>query len=277
MKLTATVLDDDLIHTLRAVQPILKKSMKQLVRAGSRLAIRKAISFTPPMSAERGPTKETQRFAEKLIAGDVKRVIATVDYAYGTIQSPAAASAFWFLIKRGGKKGRAAGLVAAQEILRDHSSNVRLRNAPIVETMDAAVHEQARVRGRVRKNQTVQQIVLRKVELNRHIKAKQANIGFLAAGWLAAAAELKVAAPAWIKRHAGRAPGAVQFLADGDLFWCEMTNKVAYGQAAQLARIVPIALSAAAGGMRAQAKAVALKAAQKAGLQTTAIAAATAL
>jgi hypothetical protein len=272
MKLTATVANETLLRTLREVQPIMRKDMKTLVRAGSRLALRKAIELTPPMSSSRGPTKETQKFAEKLVASDTRRVFASVDYAYDTIKTPAAASAFWFLIKRGGKQGRAAGREAAEKILQEHSYNVRLRMAPIVESPDTKLHDQARVRGRVPRNQTVQQIIYKTADLNRHIKAKQRNIGFLAAGWLEAATELKVnGVPAWIKRHRGKAPSAIRFEEKGDLFICHMSNKVSYSQAAQLARIIPIALNAAAGGMRAQAKAVALKAAKRAGFRTTAI------
>jgi len=274
MKLTLEAANDQLMRTLREVKPVLKKSGRDLVRSGARLAMTKAIEITPPMSAARGPTKDTQRFAERLIASDVRRVFATVDYAYGTIQSPAAASAFWFLLKTGGRKGRAAGIESAREILRDKSYNQRLRNAPIVATVNPQLHADARRRGRVPKSAHVQQIALRPTSIDRLIKQRQRNIGFLAAGWLEAVDQLKVTrVPAWIKRHKGRAPSAMRIEDNGDVFKLHMINRVGYGAAAQLARIVPIALSAAAGGMRAQAKKITLKAMQRAGFTlTTAVA-----
>jgi hypothetical protein len=77
MKLTLEMANEKLIRALRETMPAFRASMKDMVRKGARLAITKAISITPPMSSARGPTKETQRFAEKLIAGDVRRVLAT--------------------------------------------------------------------------------------------------------------------------------------------------------------------------------------------------------
>ena len=204
----------------------------------------------------------------------MRRVLATASYAYDTIKSPAAASAFWFTIKTGGKKTLAQRIASAEAIVRSESYNTRLRNAPIVQRADVSLHEGARVRGRVKKNAHVQQIAISPNEIDRHIKAKQKNIGFLAAGWLAAAENLKATKiPAWIKRHKGRAPGSVQFVETDEAFTLSMINSVSYGAAAQLARIVPIALSAAAGGIRAEAKMRLLKAAQRAGLATTVVAA----
>lgn len=274
MELEIEMANEKLLATLRETRRTFRASNKEMMRKGARLAITKAISITPPMSAARGPTKETQKFAERLIAGDVRRVLATASYAYETIKSPAAASAFWFTVKSGGKKTLSQRIASAEAIVRSESYNGRLRNAPIVQRADVSLHDKARVRGRVKRNQSVQQIAIRPTEIDRHIKAKQKNIGFLAAGWLAAAESLKATKiPAWIKRHKGRAPGAVQYYEDEDYFRIEMANAVSYGAAAQLARIIPIALSAAAGGIRAEAKMRLLKAAQRAGLATTVVAA----
>ena len=265
---------EQLLRTLHETRALFRKSLKDMIKKGARLAITKAISITPPMSSERGPTKDTQRFAEKLIAGDVRRVLATASYAYGTIQSPAATSAFWFLLKRGGKKTLGERIASAESILRSHSYNVRLRGAPIVQTADVALHDRMRVRGRIRKNQHVQQIAIRPNEIDRHIKTRQKNIGFLAAGWAAAAEYLRARIPAWIKRHRTSAPSAIEFHDEADYFAIKMKNQVSYGPAAQLQRIIPIALSAASGGIRAEAKARLLKSARRAGLTTTAIASA---
>lgn len=275
MKLTVEMANEKLLAVLRETRPAFRSSMKEMVRKGARLAVTKAISITPPMSSSRGPTKETQKFAEKLIQGDVRRVLATASYAYETIKSPAAASAFWFLLKTGGKKTLSQRIAGAESILKEHSYNLRLRDAPIVQRADVSLHDKARVRGRVKKSANVQQIAIRPNEIERHIKARQKNIGFLAAGWLAAAEQLKVPrVPAWIKRHRGKSPSAVNFVEAEGLFIIRMSNQVSYGPAAQLQRIIPIALSAASGGIRAEAKARLLKSARRAGLTTTAIASA---
>lgn len=274
MKLTIEMANEKLLAALRETRPAFRSSMKEMVRKGARLAITKAISITPPMSDKRGPTKETQRFAEKLIQGDVRRVLATASYAYETIKSPAAASAFWFLLKTGGKKTLSQRIAGAESILKEHSYNLRLRDAPIVPRADVSLHDTARVRGRVKKSAHVQQIAIRPNEIDRHIKAKQKNIGFLAAGWLDAAEELKATRiPAWIRRHKGKAPSPVRFVEAESIFIIRMSNKVSYGPAAQLARIIPIALSAAAGSIREEAKKRLLKSAQRAGLATSALAA----
>lgn len=267
MKLTFEIANARLIQTLKDVGPQLRKGNKEMVTKASRLAITKAVAITPPMSKDRGPTKETQRFAERIVQGDVRRVLATAAYAYETIQSPAAASAFWFLTHRGGAKRRVANIEAAEAIVRKHSYNVRMRDAPIVMRADVREHERARKRGRVPKGARVKQIAIRPTEINQHIRRKQKNIGLLAAGWLPAADHLKArGVPAWIKRHRGKAEGSIKIQDTQDQFIMDLINSVPWGAAAQLARILPYALNAAATGLRKEARFRMMKAAQKAGL-----------
>jgi hypothetical protein len=235
----------------------MRKNMVQLVRSGAALATRKGVELTPPMGKGRGTTKETQRFGEGLVERDIKRVFATSSYAYKTIANPAARSAFWFLMK-GKKADRVKAHQSAAAILRDHSSNTRMRNAPIVETPNTALHDQARRRGRVSKAD-VKQIVTREPELKRYIKARQAKVGFLAAGWMAAVEELKVSKiPSWIKRH-GSSSSKIVPVHSRTAFALLIVNRVKFGASAQLERIVPYALRAAREGMAAQAQRILAK------------------
>lgn len=271
MKLNIKSQAQHLIDTLRKVQPVLKKDWETLVKKGARLALQKAVDLTPPSSQGEGPTKATQRRAEAIIRGDVRRVYASVDYAYSTIPSPAAASAFWFLTHGKGKnKHSADSLKSASDVLRDNGNNTRIRNAPIVPSIDPSLAEKDRKRGRVPRNNVIKQIALKDAEIKAIIKGKWQRIGWLAAGWLADSDKLgKIKAPAWIKRHKGKAKGAVVIRISGGVVLIDIINRVAYGPEAQLARIIPYALRAASIGLSKEAKHVAAKAMKKAGLRTS--------
>jgi hypothetical protein len=264
MKPTFKVETEALERTLRKIAPILKRELQHIVKDAAKLATRKAIEMTPPSSLQRPANKEAQRRGEAIVQSDIRRVIATASYAYSTIKSPTAASAFWVMVK-----GRKKDFTAAETILRDHSYNVRLRSAPIVSSTVFARHADARRRGRVPKSQDVKQITTNEAELKRYIRSKQAMVGFLAAGWMPAVTSLGVTRiPAWIKRHSA-APGDVVTSQSDGRFSIAIVNKVRFGGEAQLQRIVPYALRAARNGLTAAAERVALKAAQRAGLSTS--------
>jgi hypothetical protein len=257
MKLIVKVESAALSRKLRELQPIFKKNVEEMVKAGSKLAIRKGLEMTPPMGSGRYMDKSTQTFQEKLVARDIKRVYATASYAYDTITNHAAQSAFWMLVK-GNKRGRSDAFRAAGNIIRDHSNNSVLKSAEIVTEPDVTMHSQARSRGRVSKA-NVRQIITQEPKLAAYIKQRQRNVGFLAAGWNAAVAELKVSrVPAWIKRHKS-APGTVYTRRRIGSYTLHMVNRVSYGAAAQLQRIVPYALQAARAGMEAAAHAIMTK------------------
>lgn len=257
MKLSIKVESAALSRRLRELQPIFKKNIEEMVKAGSKLAVRKGLEMTPPMGKGRDMNKSTQTFQEKIVQRDIRRVFATASYAYDTITNPVAKSAFWMLVK-GKKRGRADAFRAAGNIIRDHSNNAALKSAEIAMQPDVALHSDARRRGRVNKA-NVKQIITQEARLNTYIKQRQKNVGFLAAGWNAAVKQLKVnRVPAWIRRHAS-APGAVYTRRRIGSYTLQIVNRVSYGAAAQLQRIIPYALQAARIGMEAQAKKIMTK------------------
>ncbi len=149
--------------------------------------------WTPPAGPGAKGTK-AKKLGEAAVQRDIRRVIATASYAYSTIKDPQMADYFWLLMLAG-------HTADAQEVLRLHSYNVRLRNAAISTRPDARLHERMRKHGRVPRGAHVQQIVTNAGAVNAYIRERKRKVGLLAAGWLSAARYFRIKLPEWVERH----------------------------------------------------------------------------
>lgn len=278
MKLNVHVEAARLMRTLREVQPVLKKEGKALVRAGARLATRKAMEMTPPFDARNFDNKldsgslEARRRGEAAIKGD----------AFGGSRGKTKRSGIFFVANESLLKkfhaNHPAGQVEKLFVRKDGTvwATESRYYAPGASTADMDAHHArywsngrmssggARDRS-IGRWKFIDRMVVGKGSQSRWLKARYRRIGWLAAGWLNAASELKVPrVPAWIKRHSN-APGAIRFSDADGTFKIYIVNAVKFGRSAQLERVVPYALRAASNGMKAQARHTALRAMKRAG------------
>lgn len=132
----------------------------------------------------------------------------------------------------------------------------------------ASVHKANRSqggRGPVRRRLNPR-IKIRRADLVRYIREKQRRVGFLAAGWKAAAEKLKVNLPAWIKRHS--APGSAKISMTSMVVEVEARNFVSYKEFQDLERRVQSALDSQAAAMLRRVENYAIrKAAKQAGFR----------
>lgn len=173
-----------------ASQKVVRREVDVTAKAFTREIV---TEWTPPAGPGLRGTA-AKRAGEGSVARDVRRVIATASYAYSTISDPELADYFWFLIL-------SKQYADAQDVLRAHSWNVRLRYAPISARPEASLHQRNRKRGKVPRSTHAQQIVTNTGALNSYIRSRQKKVGLLAAGWLASARYFKVKLPAWVERH----------------------------------------------------------------------------
>ncbi len=281
MKLNVHVEASRLMQTMREVRPVLKKSGKEMVRAGAKLATRKAIEMTPPFDSRNADGSlnnalEAKRRGENAILTDAFGSRA------GASRGKTKRSGIFFVADEtmlrkfrkqnpGGQDERLFvrkdGTVWATEKRYYHpAASVSDMNAHHAQYWNNGRMSSAGTKTRdIGRWKFIDRMVIGPGAQKRWLKARYQRVGFLAAGWLNAANELKVArVPAWIKRHSS-APGALRFSESDGRFMIYVTNSVKFGRNAQLDRIVPYALRAASLGMKAQAKHIALKAMKRAG------------
>lgn len=290
MKLNVHVEARRLMQTMREVRPTLRKSGKEMVRAGAKLATRKAIEMTPPfvrkgdgLSLDKdgkdrafANAKEAKKRGENAILTDAFGSRA------GSSRGKTKRSGIFFVADEtmlrkfrkenpGGETERLFlrkdGTVWATEKRYYHpGASVADMNAHHAQYWNNGRMSSAGTKTRdIGRWKFIDRMVVGPGAQKRWLKARYQRVGFLAAGWLNAANELKVArVPAWIKRHT-TAPGTLRFSESGGRFMIYVINSVKFGRNAQLDRIVPYALRAASLGMKAQAKHIALKAMKRAG------------
>jgi hypothetical protein len=112
-------------------------------------------------------------------------------------------------------------------------------------------------------------IPISKPRLDAFIRRKISHVGFLAAGWVAAARRLKTNLPEWITRHGARF-GSVRITLNRRGIAVRIVNTVPYvGEVGGLRRRIQTALDFRAGAMERQLEDLAVKrAAKRAGFRT---------
>lgn len=151
-----------------------------------------ATQWTPPAGPDLKGTP-AKKAGEAAVQRDIRRLFPTASAAYASLPQPQAAQ-FWALLKRG-------QLDRATALLRTHTTDARLRNAPLSRRPDPTLHHRARRRGIVPRSTPAQQIITDPRPLSTYIRQQQRRVGLLASGWLAAARYFKIKLPAWVERH----------------------------------------------------------------------------
>ncbi len=163
--------------------------------------------------------------------------------------------------------GKAAKQRGEAAVVRDIGKiMVKARAKEAIKDDPAPVHKRFRnSRGRVRR-EISPKIKVKAGDLARLIRAKKKMVGYLASGWRTAAAKFGVNLPEWIKRHSGQGSAREKF--DAASVEVVATNSVGYAsRAANMDKIVQIALNAQAGNMRRQVEHFVAKAAKRAGFK----------
>lgn len=284
MKLTVDMANKRLLQTLADVRKDLRKGPAELVKAGARLAVRKAIEMTPPFNMRDNDdsllsgSKNAQTRGENAILTDA------IGGKRGSAGKTKRSGIFFVADERLLKQWHSQhpnGQIQRLFVKKDGTvwatENQYYKPNASIADMDAH-HAKYWKNGRmtsggaydktIGRTVFVDRMVVGKGAMQRWFNYKKKRVGFLAAGWLDAANKLKVArVPAWIKRHG--APGGYREEESPGNFVIYAINSVPAGQALQLQRIIPAALAAASAGMRAQARHITLKRLKKAGLMTT--------
>lgn len=193
MKITATTDLRAALAKLDKVGGVSRQLVRQQVDITAKAFTREIVTqWTPPA----GPSLRglaAKKAGEGSLARDIRRVFPTASAAYATLPEGIAAR-FWALVQR-------RQYTAAENLLRDHSTQARLRNARITRLPDPTHHQRARRRGIVPRSTPAQQIITNAAGLNTYIRAQQKKVGLLASGWLASARYFKIKLPAWVERH----------------------------------------------------------------------------
>lgn len=204
-----------------AMQEFARESRKELdvvVRQQAGIMVGHLIALTPPaagmgqaMSDTGAITLEAKKRGEGTIAADIAVLFPTTKLAEGKVRG---------MIDAGWEWGTGSG----KKTIREFAENIGDLER---------IHRFARspASGRVRTGRTGQNMALTRAAV-RKAYTKQAikKVGLLAAGWIAAARELRTvgrATPAWITRH-GKQPGGVSITRTTEGISVKVANRVAY-------------------------------------------------
>lgn len=199
--ITASVDVTQVVAKLRKITPAVGKQMQKLVDQQVKLFISDPrgktgmVQLTPPSGNGATGTAAKKR-GEAAVMRDIDKVYATASETYLAIaeQSTAAASGFWFAIMHD-------DITEAQRIL--SVAGGRWRNIRIGE-FDKSYHAKSRSKktGKVSRHVPAQ-VLLNHRALQKYIREKRKQVGYLASGWSSAASKFGASVPLWIRRHGG--------------------------------------------------------------------------
>lgn len=167
---------------------------------------------------------------------------------------------------RKGKEGKAAQRAGKRTVAAQIGKILEGVPANRAEQSDIrSVHKAARIEGRIVGGKRSNRIKVPIRALKAFIKAAQARVGYLVAGWKRAAQKLKVNVPAWIEQH--NAPGEGLVIPSGRGIKVVLRNSVGYASGLRnLTRRVNAALRGQDRAMANRLKNMVERAAQQAGL-----------
>jgi hypothetical protein len=250
-----------LMKKLRQVPREATRIMTKVVEADAKGFIRDIVAVTPPSQGK--ANVESKRRGETRVERDIRILFKSKSQAFDSLHSknPALADLFWQQI-------RDHDYLAAQETLRMHTTDSKMRDARVVAQPVGTIHQRMRSRrsGGVYANANATLVITSDSELKKYIKINQARVGLLASGFNAAARRLGVKLPAWITRH-GTAAGAVSVSSKFLSHSITIANNARHGRGADLPRRIRWVLGSkkrkdrAAGVVKTQVR-LALKAAR---------------
>ena len=174
---------------------------------------------------------------------------------------------------RGGTRGQAAKQLGNKTIDGDVRSlfmPVHPNNADIKLPEMESVLNARRVKGRVASSPVDRRKAARG-DITLLVKKKQAKVGFLAGAWITATRKLgQIAAPAWVKRHSGKAKGSTKFRIELNKAIADITNAVPYASNVDgFERRVQAALNIQGRKMKRRAEHFMTQRAKKAGFEAS--------
>lgn len=117
---------------------------------------------------------------------------------------------------RSGKEGKAAHVAGKKTVAAQIGKLMVGVPAKRAERTDIReIHKAARVEGRIVGAKRANRIKVPIRALKAFIKAAQARVGYLAAGWKKAAQKLKVSVPNWIAKHNAEGDGNISVTSQG--------------------------------------------------------------
>ncbi len=205
---------------IKDLEPLVKKSRKELVEQAAKGFVKNVAEITPP--ASKGSTgTAAKKQGEAAIINDLARVMLPV-------------------------RPR--------------------RNEQVQDAQDIYKRFRDKRTGRINPRNLQKPYPVTTADYNVLKKALLLHVGWLAAGWNAAAQKLGVKLPAWITRH-GTSQGIIFVTSDGRRFRIEISNAVKFvGNVKDLERRIQKAVDYQANAMERQADYLLRKAVQEAGL-----------
>lgn len=214
--------------------PLQRKTRAQVVETAARGFVKDVVAITPPAGKGVQGAAAKKR-GEATVQNDVLR-IARVGDATRDGQRRDSTGRFLSAAER--------GLASAEELLAAHA---------------ASKTSVGRVKG------AAAPLLVSPETLNRVIRLLQKRVGWLAAGWNAAATKLGVRLPAWVRRHGDSAGSATVTLSAFSLR-LTVTNAVRYvGNVRAYERRIQFAINQQAAKLRRQMPALLQRSLKKAG------------
>ena len=218
----------ELRKAIAALQKETPKAKGKCVQQAARGFVKKIVEITPPASEGVTGNAARQR-GEQIIVSDIGRIM-TGAVAQGTT-------------RRTLLDGR-SGAASAEELYK------RFRDSRT---------------GRINPAGLRHPYLVPQAQVMALLRRLLGEVGWMAAGWNAAARSLKVGLPAWIRRHGDRA-GSILVRTRGEIVRIEVTNKVKFvGNVKDYNRRIQKAVDYQAGAMRRQAQYLMEKAVKKSG------------
>ena len=206
-------------RAIKNLQPLVKKSRRELVEQAAKGFVKNVAAITPP--ASKGTTGTAAR-----------------------------------------KQGEAAIINDLARVMLPMRSR---RNAEFQSALDIYKRFRDQRTGRINPRNLQKPYPVATADYNALRKALLLHVGWLAAGWNAAAQKLGVKLPAWITRH-GTSQGIILVTSDGSRFRIEISNAVKFvGNVKDLERRIQKAVDYQANAMERQGDYLLRKAVKAAG------------
>lgn len=188
----------------------------QVLNMQARLLVERLIEWTPPF----GQDKAAQKKGQAAVAGDIRRVFIPFKDVPLLVQEIALQRLEGLAREKdlSGGKFRNPKVQQAWEqqdwdalrIIFHRSAESKSKRLTLLKTPDPALHQAARVAGRVPKRRKAQIVIERAATLKAYIRTVQQRVGKAKAGWMRGAHLLAAKFPAWISKSGGENLGAIK-------------------------------------------------------------------
>lgn len=218
-----------------------KRSLEVVATEQMRGIVRNVMLITPPgyATAEDGLRKQAHARGRAAVARSVSSLYGTPSQAYKDIKEKDknAAKAFWRALSSGNES-------EASRVAMEHTGK------PLRRFDDGVLHKRMKKGRRFRGVQSKKGVffyISSRKPLMDYISSVQERVGWLAAGWNVAAAEMGIRPADWIWRHS--APGFVSKQVDHQMIRLIIRNEVSYASQAEMQAKIQWAVNSQTGAM----------------------------